>query len=78
MKYLVLILALLGTSAMAQEKPTAEYVKETLDYCLDVIEKEEQTDTNILECINAEFEYVQLQTFPSLKSIMSYVEHLTK
>lgn len=76
MKKLVisLTLALLGTVAVAQEKPSAEYVQDALDYCMEQFGDDSAPEKELLQCINEEMEMEGYAPFPSMKAVKSYIK----
>ncbi|XOV80888.1 MAG: hypothetical protein ACFHVJ_08060 [Aestuariibacter sp.] len=71
---LLLTLALLGTVAVAQEKPSAEFVQESLEYCMEQYGEDSVSDSELLGCVNEEMELEGYAPFPSLKAVRSYVK----
>lgn len=70
----ILTLALLGTVAVAQEKPSAEYVQDSLDYCMEQFGEDSVPEKELLSCINEEMEMEGYAPFPSMKAVRSYIK----
>lgn len=74
MKYLLLALALVTSTLMAEEQASSDVVKETYDYCAESYSDSEMSDAEILECVNEELEALGYSSFATLDAVKDYME----
>lgn len=75
MKYIFLALGVLSAFAVANETtPSVELVKDSLEYCTDYAQGEENADKLILTCVNDELAESGYKTFKSFKEIKEFIK----